>query len=976
MYKKLLSFFLIFMISCSLLLAACSGGSGDEMIDGSEFTDEEREAYIMENMVGNGTIVTADDFGEPLSTQDPEDPLTGIPANMHLVMSNDNFDFFFNFENTTFVVSDKRGGGRLNYYSSAAEYGIFTNDTTTYGAVDYLSNVTIEAYDSTNKRYEFTSYSDSVEGGTFYVVRMDDNTLRLIYTIGNDDDKNLVPEVLTEETYLGIIDTLQTQYEETGDASFNTCISDLRTLYKEVNPDTLSLEDRERYATYYPAITMRTLYVTRTLTMRQRALIREAMTAAGFTVEDLKHEMEVVEYSGPARSVLYTIPLDITLNDDGISLSVDTSVILGPTQQKLYKISIAHSFGTASVAKTGGDYMILPDGSGAYVTSSGTMSTDTFRSRVYSTDLTFDPELDTGKTEQMLSGYFVYNRGVNGGFLAVLESGQSHAFVRAQAAEQGQTYSAATANFEIVYIERDFRTYSRASSSSSDSSSSGSGSSSGSSSSSSSSSSSGSGDTEASGVITSKTHINELVTARYIIDEPSEDNQVKGYAEYASEFRSYLQQKGAFPTERVQQEDLLFYAELIGAIDKTVYRLGFPVNTTVALTRYSDIRAIVDKLVEEGIPASDIVVRYKNWSNGGYFNTLNDRVRLVGALGSEEELRATAQYLSDAGIGFYPEADFLFVHKNSSALDYSHDVARRIDSSVARVNLRDYASGEYVSESSTTKTVLSPIVLADIGQSFEASFSSVLGTKQIALAGIGQYLNSSYRTNATYTRIDAQREQESLLKYYKDAGYDIMVDTGNDYTWAYASHILNLPTGSSEYMSATRSVPFVQLVLHGYINYSTAPLNETADYRIALLTVLETGSGLHFKWMSAEDSVFVDSALTNAYSYNYNDSMSEAVAMYKEASEILAGTANQEITDHAMLDAYIRSSFIGDFNEDSDAFTRESTNGVYMTTYENGLQVAVNYNCYDVELNDADRTVIGAYSYIYRIGGDAEWQAK
>lgn len=86
-----------------------------------------------------------------------------------------------------------------------------------------------------------------------------------------------------------------------------------------------------------------------------------------------------------------------------------------------------------------------------------------------------------------------------------------------------------------------------------------------------------------------------------------------------------------FPTERVEQEDLLFYAELVGAIDKTVYRLGFPVNTTVALTRYSDIRTIVDKLVEEGIPASDIVVRYKNWTNGGYFNTLNDRVRLVGS---------------------------------------------------------------------------------------------------------------------------------------------------------------------------------------------------------------------------------------------------------------------------------------------------------------------------------------------------------
>ena len=34
MYKKLLSFLLLFMISCSLLLSACSSSSDDEMIDG------------------------------------------------------------------------------------------------------------------------------------------------------------------------------------------------------------------------------------------------------------------------------------------------------------------------------------------------------------------------------------------------------------------------------------------------------------------------------------------------------------------------------------------------------------------------------------------------------------------------------------------------------------------------------------------------------------------------------------------------------------------------------------------------------------------------------------------------------------------------------------------------------------------------------------------------------------------------------
>lgn len=252
---------------------------------------------------------------------------------------------------------------------------------------------------------------------------------------------------------------------------------------------------------------------------------------------------------------------------------------------------------------------------------------------------------------------------------------------------------------------------------------------------------------------------------------------------------------------------------------------------------------------------------------------------------------------------------------------------------------------------------------------YQKSFDKVVGSKQISLLGIGKYLNSNYRTGNVVTREQTIDETKKVLDVFKD--YDIMVDQGNDYTWAYADHIIDIPTGSSEYLSSNGSIPFMQIVLHGYINYTGTAFNLESDYTTSILKAVETGAGIHFLWMAEENNIFQNTLFTDFYSLNYHDTFDEAVNAYKEVAKVVDLVVDQEIDQHEEMDAYIQSPYIGDLESAGSAFKRTQTENVFMTTFENGVQVIVNYNAYNIELED--RTVIEANSFVYREEEGDEW---
>ena len=952
MKNKLIALLLLISVFTSLFVTGCTTNKNQNLnqVDAAALTDTQREEYISEYLIGDGKVLTQEDFEPEIGTINGTD-------DMSLVAETDNFGVYIDFETTAIAVVDKREEAEDTFY--------YHSNPGAIGATDAKKNVLeLEAYDSTNKKYEFNTTDNCIDDENYYkIVRLDDTTIRIIYTIGNDPDKELVPPVLTEKTYNNIVEKLKAKAESTGDEEYLNSVDDLSNLYKKLEPDNLSMEDRERYQTVYPTITIETLYVVRTLTQRQKQLVRNAMIASDFTVEMLKKELQDVEYAGSERAVLFTIPLDISINEDGVSFAIDSTLVLSPTKQKLYKINLLPYFGAMPSSGRNKEYFIVPDGSGTVISINGNMTTDTYNARIYGEDETFSQSINIGKKAAALSGFYIFDRDERGGFISVIESGAGQAFISVTpvGTSSRASSSVASAGYQLIYSERDFRSYTTSQededkdSSSDDETAA---------------DITQSVNTVGTGVVTSKEASDTKFKVRYLMNNMADETgEQRTYVDYAKTYRQYLMDNGKMKKEKTEQSKTPFYLELMGVIDKSVTQMGMPVKIKQALTTYDQAVEIANKLYEAGVDGASLNIRYNYWANDGYFNTVNNSVRLIDSMGSQKSLKNLQQLLQDHHSGFYPSADFLYVYKDGGGLNYQVDAARRLDKSIARVNIRDLATGQERTEESTYKTILSSGSMLGFATDYQKSFDKVVGSKQISLLGIGKYLNSNYRTGNVVTREQTIDETKKVLDVFKD--YDIMVDQGNDYPWAYADHIIDIPTGSSEYLSSNGSIPFMQIVLHGYINYTGTAFNLESDYTTSILKAVETGAGIHFLWMAEENNIFQNTLFTDFYSLNYHDTFDEAVNAYKEVSKVVDLVVDQEIDQHEEMDAYIQSPYIGDLESAGSAFKRTQTENVFMTTFENGVQVIVNYNAYNIELED--RTVIEANSFVYREEEGDEW---
>lgn len=944
---------LILLMTSLLLVTLALSACGLDSFESNEVSDAARQAFINKLLTEEGVEILyapqiVDEEGEPLYDRAPsgytkvsksKGSTTGL-TDMYRVLQNDDYELYIDFETTDVAVLDLNTG--FAYHSNPDRDPGTTLSASQQSAI--ASPLAVEAYDSSGKRYSFNFYDNCYDEGkgTFYVVKTGEDTLRLIYTIGNDPDKELFPPVITQDTYDNVImKGLDDKYRDgtLSDAEYLKALDTLEDCYRFITPNpedkkqALSAEDKERFAETFPHIDVMSMYISYDkVSTKQKGRVKTIMETIGFTAQDVKREMEKADYQGPERSVLYTIPVDLSLNENGLSVNMDLSLILGPTKQRLYTINVYRGLGATKAVYPGG-YMIVPDGSGSVIPVAGNLKTDMYKARIYGADGSFMRNYDADYSQQNLAPYLILDRGEfpesstsynGGGIIALLEEGAGQASVIARPI-QGTSYPVSSINYEVIYSERDYRTYSTSLTAGM------------------------SRDETGSGLLLSKDDITGTYRIQYLFTEGG-----MTYSEYATYLREYLTEKGMFPKEKLQEKELPLFVDLIGCVDMNETVVGVPVKSKTPLTTYNQVLEILSKLKDSGV--NNVVARYSYWANGGENNVAAKDLELLDCMGTKGELNALIQYCNDNGMGFFPSAEFLYVTSTGNGFSESQDAARRMNRSAAKIVDRLNANGSLRNDL-TRKLLVSSNVSAEMAGTYKASFEKVLGeNKSIALGVLGSEIHSNYKENNGVSRLWAEKDHMKILDTFKQDGYKIAVSTGNFYTWNYASHIFDLPTGSSEYLTASSAIPFTQILLHGYVNYSMEPLNKTGDYETALLLALETGSAFSFRWMGEDDSVFDYTEFYNYFSLNYTSTIARAVEVYKEAAKVLNDVVNEPITDHMELSAFYPKA-----SEDPEEVPL-TCDGVFATVYGTKKVVIVNYNSHDVELQDG--SVVKAKSYI------------
>ena len=151
-----------------------------------------------------------------------------------------------------------------------------------------------------------------------------------------------------------------------------------------------------------------------------------------------------------------------------------------------------------------------------------------------------------------------------------------------------------------------------------------------------------------------------------------------------------------------------------------------------------------------------------------------------------------------------------------------------------------------------------------------------------------------------------------------------MTKSANLYAACASDYISEVPVSSSGYDITDQSVPFYQIVMSGYKNYSIPSVNLSYDTDFCLLKAMETGSSLTFDFNAQNFEDTAGTPIESVYNSNYNDWIGLAAEQSKILNDVYQKTGNHCIVGHSSL-----------------------AENVYCTSFENGTSVAVNYSDQD-----------------------------
>lgn len=383
------------------------------------------------------------------------------------------------------------------------------------------------------------------------------------------------------------------------------------------------------------------------------------------------------------------------------------------------------------------------------------------------------------------------------------------------------------------------------------------------------------------------------------------------YTGMAKLYREYLKLNGQL-MKKAQKPAL--HVGLYGAAERQAWFLGIPYRKLFALTGYAQAKEILDELSSLG--ADRIAVRYDGWTNYGLQNEkIPVAAKPMGILGGASAFRRLgADYGKSLSLG----VDFITLKKGGHSYSVMTDTVKTMFNT--RVKKYDYIlSAQVTNLNRDFRYLMKSSRLPGLAEAFADSLGKQAGEAAgVHLSGIGQYVYSDFdKTGIT---------RSQTVEYYRKAmaafgDVPLSVDTGNAYTLSFADRIYELPCTDSGFTVFDRSVPFAQIVLHGYIPYSSDNFNRATDSRKLFLYCMETGASPFYAGMYASPETLIETDFSHLYSMHYKDWTKAAAQDYQEFAAVYGKLFDEEITAHERL-----------------------APSVYRTTFSNGTSIYINYS--------------------------------
>lgn len=382
-------------------------------------------------------------------------------------------------------------------------------------------------------------------------------------------------------------------------------------------------------------------------------------------------------------------------------------------------------------------------------------------------------------------------------------------------------------------------------------------------------------------------------TVRYYI---LGDTQNK-YSDMAVLYRKSLIESGALKKNEVS-EQIPISIEMFMGISKN----GILGDSIQALTTFGDVQNIYNDLSKNGVKTVDILL--KGWSEGGY-TTLPTASKAEKKLGGNSELNKLNKAV-DKNSNLYLLNDWIEADSDTGSFN------------AKKYALRDGFDVIFTDNEDGSRHWLNPSLY--MMNTFK-KFSSVHKNTSVCFSKIGSWLMSDIgATNYTDRREMATAFGNVLKEAEKQSG-TVAVTGGNGYALPYADRFYDVPSNDSQYYQNDLSVPFYQMVVHGFKDYSSIAANRSFDYRYQILKSVETGSIPHFVITEQSPNMLYGTDYYEIFSSEYSIWKQRLIDTYNEINEKLSSVWFLTMDNHEYI---------------SDDFVR--------VTYQDGSAVYINYS--------------------------------
>lgn len=749
------------------------------------------------------------------------------------------------------------------------------------------SQLVLDYYNTNRKSTTFNSFDYSTSKEQFKIESIP-NGLRVVYTIGDLESKTgIAPIYISPERLASFTEKLSKK-----NASFVT----LR--YSEDS-------DIDGFL-YLPEAVQ-----TAPATMRK---IIGYLEEAGYTKEDYEADMEAAGV-GAEEQIYFVVPLEYTLNSDKLMVRVPTDHIEEYGGGMLYRMQLLRYMGASGVDQNG--YMLVPNGAGSIINFNNGKSDATEYNRfVYNIDPVAAEYLVRENAEMVRMPLFgMYYEDTKTGLFAVIEKSESQASITADVSGKLNSYNYAYPTFQL----RGSDTLSMF----------------------------GTTGGEADLPIVEK----ELYTSDIVMSYSFLTEDYQGYSGMANYYRERLIADGTL-SKLEKKSEIPFYMDLIGAVKMTNYFMGVQYLDVSPMTTFKQAQEIVDDLNAGGV--NRLVVNYQGWFNEGYYHDAAKDISLDSEVGNKKQLKELAEKIEANGGRLYGDVAFTKLSYIADDFNYTREASRYYGAGyvvqfgqVSPVTLRQTASLGY---EETLYNVVSPKFLPRYVDGFvdEVNDYALSG---ISLRDLADTLSSDKKRTEVIIRDQAQDIVEAQLEKLDTTGKKMMASGGNAYAWRYVDELINVPTSGNDYLIVDEDVPFFEMLLHGYVDYSGSAINldDSFDQTDSILTMIEYGAAPHFTFTYNAASDMKYTGLNGFYSTTYKNkadtTTGATIYTWDELAKKVYADVNkalQYVTDATMVQHEILES------------------GVAKVTYDNGVVIYVNNQDTDAE---ADGKMIAKKSY-------------